>query len=222
MFFTTASRNAKLGPMGASYSPEDTCPLSCPLKNSGCYSEAGPSYLQWKKTRNTETSISWDEFLIKVRKIEAGRCFRHNVAGDLASDGTNIDLEKLDELVKANRGRRGFTYTHHPLANPGEQEAVAAANARGFTINLSADSLQEADRKAELGVAPVVTLLPSDGPVKDLRTPGGRKVIVCPNVTHGKTCLECKLCAIPDRVAAIGFPSHGTRKRLVDAIIAAA
>jgi hypothetical protein len=47
-------------------------------------------------------------------------------------------------------------------------------------------------------------------------------LIVCPNVTHGKTCLECRLCAIPDRVAAIGFPSHGTRKRLVDSMIAGA
>jgi hypothetical protein len=192
------------------------------LKKAGCYSESGPSLIQWKKTEKIETSISFEQYLGELGKIEKGRLSRYGVAGDLPGVGDVLDVSKLDQLTRAARRIQLFAYTHKPLASFSEQEAVAAANARGFTINLSADSLQEADRKAALGVAPVVTLLPSDSPTKGLRTPEGRKVIVCPNVTHGKTCLECRLCAIPDRVAVIGFPSHGTRKRVVDAMIAAA
>jgi len=220
IYLMMSSKNSKTGNIPQSYSPASTCPITCPLQGAGCYGDNFTTKQTWRRLDSGDVGIPWDEFLSKVREIEVGRRWRHNVVGDLVSDGTCIDLEKLDELVKANRGRRGFTYTHHPLTNPGELDAVANANARGLTINLSADSLSEADRKAALGVAPVVTLLPSDSPTRALRTPEGRKVIVCPAQTHeGVTCLSCGLCARVDR-PIIGFRAHGTRKRSVDSMIA--
>ena len=224
IYLTMSSENQKTGNIPQSYSPASTCPVTCPLKGAGCYGENFRTARTWKRVDAGVAGDPWETFLSRVRKIEAGRIWRHNVVGDLASDGTTIDLEKLDELVKANRGRRGFTYTHHPLANPGEQEAVRAANAAGFTVNLSADTLAEADRKAGFGVAPVVTLLPSDTPLAGpLRTPEGRKVVICPAQTRdGVTCMSCRLCARAGTVenprVIVGFLAHGSRKKVADKV----
>ena len=220
IYLTMNSENSKTGDIPQSYSPSSTCPVTCVLLGNGCYGENFRVGGLWKRLDAGVIGVPWDAFLNKIRKIETGRLWRHNVVGDLASDGAHIDLEKLDELVKANRGRKGFTYTHHPLTNPGEREAVKDANAKGFRINLSADTLQEADRKAAYAIAPVVTIIPSDPASWPSQTPQGRRIVVCPATTHGKTCLECRLCYVKDRNFLIGFPAHGTRKRLVDKLAA--
>ena len=57
-----------------------------------------------------------------------------------------INPRMLAELVAANRGKRGFTYTHKPPSQ--ECAAIRRANRNGFTINLSADTLEEEDKLA--------------------------------------------------------------------------
>jgi hypothetical protein len=116
----------------------------------------------------------------------------------------------LAQLADANRGKRGFTFTHK-YRRPENFEAIAKANASGFTINLSADSLVEADRLADLKIGPVAVVLPTDGVAT--YTPAGRKVIVCPAQGPAHlTCKECELCALPDRKAIVGFRAHGQGK----------
>ena len=221
IYLTMSSENAKTGNIPQSYSLSSTCPVTCVLRGAGCYGENFMTGRLWTRLDKGLIGASWEEFLTKIRKIEAGRLWRHNVVGDLAGDGVRIDGLKLAELTKANRGRKGFTFTHYPLDSPENLEAVQEANARGLTINLSADTLQEADRKVNYGVAPVVVIIPSDPALWPSQTPEGRRIVVCPATTHGKTCLECRLCYnhAPDRVI-VAFPSHGTRKKLVDRIAA--
>ena len=84
----------------------------------------------------------------------------------------------------------------------------------GFVVNLSSDSLSEADRLAELGVAPVVTVLVPGTP-RHQKTPAGRQVIACPAQVMDTTCAKCKLCALPKRKAIVGFYAHGFRKNRV-------
>lgn len=84
--------------------------------------------------------------------------WRHNQAGDLPGENDTIDLVALAQLAEANVGKRGFTYTHKPMTAD-NAAAVKQANARGFTINLSADNLSEADDLAEMQVGPVVVVL---------------------------------------------------------------
>lgn len=69
----------------------------------------------------------------------------------------------LTRLAMANRGRRGFTYTHYP-PTPCNQAAILNANRLGFTVNLSAETLAQADAYADLGIAPVVVVLPQESP----------------------------------------------------------
>ena len=49
-----------------------------------------------------------------VRSLPERQLWRHNQAGDLPHTSGMIN-SLLGQLVKANSGRRGFTYTHHVL-----------------------------------------------------------------------------------------------------------
>jgi hypothetical protein len=130
----------------------------------------------------------------------------------------------LVALVDANKGKRGFTYTHKPLTAE-NANAITAANACGFTINLSANNLTEADTLANAkahgrSVGPVVVVLPHDADHKaDIRTPEGRKVAVCPATYREDTaCIDCQLCQKRDRKVIVGFPAHGASKRKASAV----
>ena len=81
--------------------------------------------------------------MAKVRELPDGQLWRHNEAGDLPGKGEEIDEMMLDELIEANRGRFGFTFTHKTSEE--NFAALQYANLEGFTVNLSADTLEEAD-----------------------------------------------------------------------------
>lgn len=206
------SKDRKLGLIPGTYTSGLTCPTSCALRDAGCYAEFGHLGSHWGST--SKDGVTWERFLAWVRALPAGALWRHNIAGDLPGVGDTLDRKLVALLVMANRGRRGFTYTHKPLRTARERAAVGAANRLGFTINLSADSLAQADELAELGVGPVVVTLPSDG--KNCRTPAGRHVIVCPAEDKGLTCKDCELCAVPTRKAIVGFRAHGQWHRRID------
>ena len=218
MLFTLRSHNKKTGPIPLSISERGTCPSSCSLYNAGCYAAYGNLGSHWRGTGTSKNSwIPWQTFLARVRSLPRGQLWRHNEAGDLAGTGTLLDKQKLAELVAANAGRQGFTFTHKTEAK--NIEAIREANLSGFTINLSADTLEEADRLCASESGPVAVILPQDAPTRGLRTPGGRGVVVCPAQTVGITCLECKLCAKPFRRGIVGFRSHGTAAALITEIV---
>lgn len=202
------SPNRKTGPMPVSMTDMGSCPPSCPLRNMGCYAEHGHVAMHWQRV--PKIGEPWSVFCVRVAALPPERLWRHNEAGDLLGVGDTLDIEALRELVEANRGRRGFTFTHRPLRTLAEREAIAWANKNGFVINLSTEDLGEADRLAELGVGPVTVLLPPNAP-DQLATPAGRKVIVCLNDTKGLTCKDCQLCA-KQRTAIVGFRAHGSAR----------
>jgi len=143
-----------------------------------------------------------------------------------------IDTVKLDQLVNANGKSRGFTYSHKPIASPEHYavptdatvnarnlHAIRDANARGFAVSASADTLAQADALADLGV-PVVTVLPTNH-VGNTTTPAGRKVVQCPATKEASKlkCSDCGLCAVQNR-AIVGFPAHGVGKSRYNAMLA--
>jgi hypothetical protein len=132
----------------------------------------------------------------------------------LPGDGEDIDLQHLAGLIRANKGRKGFTYTHYnPIANDWNFQSINLANVNGFTVNLSANNLEHADALASLDIGPVVTLLPIDSPNLSY-TPQGRPVVICPAVTSDNvTCASCGLCQKVDRKSIVGFPVHGIAKK---------
>lgn len=209
---TRISNNAKTGRIPVSTTSSDTCPDSCPLKSAGCYAKSGPLGLHWQAVTSNKRGSSFESFLESIRRLPRGQLWRHNQAGDLMGLNETIDKVALERLVNANRGKRGFTYTHKPM-NAENMAAIKAANANGFTINLSANSLSHADQLKALDVGPVAAIIPSNSP-KVFRTSGGHKVVTCPAQTSDRvTCESCKLCSLANREYIIGFLPHGTGKK---------
>jgi len=125
-------------------------------------------------------------------------------------------------LVKANMGKLGFTYTHYDVINnKTNRDLVSQANKDGFTINLSANNIDHADKLKALNVGPVAVVLPSSvqGNQK-LTTPNGNKIVVCPATYRDDvSCKSCGLCAM-QRDAIVGFPAHGVQVKRADKIAA--
>jgi len=233
---TQISRNAKLGAIPATTSAKDTCAKACPFFKNGCYAFGGHVNMHWEKVTKGERGGDWAHLIDELkRKTYPTQIWRHNVSGDLAGDGEAIDAEKLAELTKANKGKRGFTYTHYDtIENAANREAVRAANAGGFTINLSANNIDHADKLAALDIAPVAAVLPSEyeiakgESVTDYKarletlpqtTPQGRKIVTCPaSYMPAVSCATCKLCAVGNRKTIIGFPAHGASVKKADAV----
>lgn len=205
------SRNAKVGPIPVSYSSARTCPDACPLKDNGCYAELSKVRMHWA---DAERFDSWPEFLEQVRALPEGQLWRHNVAGDLPGVGDKLDIGRFEDLLAANYGKRGWTYTHKPLRRTVEARYVCWANASGFTVNLSADTLREADELADRRLGPVCVTLPSDAPQVS-KTPAGRTVVACPAESRDISCAECQLCQNATRKAIVGFRAHGAMAKRV-------
>lgn len=213
------SANSKTGMIPVSTSTKDWCPDSCPFKKGGCYARLGHLNLHWHKVSTGQRGTDWETFCQEIKRLPKHQLWRHNQAGDLPKvDGELIDREKLDALVKANRGKRGFTYTHHDMTKPENREAVKDAVANGFIVNVSANNTRHADELANQGLWPIVVVVPSDTTGK-VKTPEGRPVVLCPVYKdENMDCQRCQLCANSKRKSIVGFPAHGKSFKKVDAI----
>jgi hypothetical protein len=162
------------------------------------------------------------QFFEQIALLPAGQLWRSNVAGDLPHTMGRISRRFLRGLVAANRGRRGFTYTHHDLSKGENLALIRQANRQGFRVNVSTESEAAADRAIAAGL-PAVMACPSTEPRNSWRTAGGNSVLVCPaQRSDTRTCADCQLCHSRGRRVIIAFKAHGTGKRKADAAIAAA
>jgi hypothetical protein len=249
--FIQVSQNAKTGPIPVSIIERASCWPGCALYENGCYAETGALALHWDRVSRGSTGRSWSEFCASVAALRPGRLWRYAQAGDLPGYGPMIDGRLLQELVDANIGKNAIAFTHKPVLgnNPVAVEnrgLITAAVEAGFTVNLSADNPGHADRLAELGIAPVVTVLARAYARRAVRhrfkrerdewaetigdwrdrtallprhTPAGRRIAICPATYSDATCKTCGACAHV-RDAVIGFPAHGAWQKVEKATAA--
>ncbi len=209
---TEISNNKKVGHIPTTTTEPASCPDSCPLKAGVCYAKKGRTRMIWdevatgiSKRWGSTFANDWENTIKKIARFPTGQLWRHNQAGDLpnrGADNETIDPVKLGQLVKANRKKNGFTYTHKP--DTAENIAlIKSANQNGFTINLSANDPAHADQLARHGLP--IAVVVGDKPIK--KTAGGLPVAMCPAQDKKKniTCAVCKLCANPNRRAVVGF-----------------
>lgn len=226
------SGNRKVGPIPVSTTEAGSCPSSCPLmsplgagnaKDGDCYAAFGPLGMHWRKIGEGGRGDRWTLFCNAVKRFAVGQLWRHNQAGDLPKGGTTesgvdlIDAEKSFQLSHASKHTRGWTYTHYDMSSAINRSVVKEMNdVGGMTVNLSADSMAEADEYVELGIGPVCVTLPSDAPHRGNKTPAGLPIVTCPAQTNDEmSCDRCKLCQVRDRKSIVGFLAHGTAgKRL--------
>lgn len=218
--FTEISHNKKTGPIPVSTTESKTCPKTCGMYEE-CYAKFGHLSIHWKAVDGGR-GYDWPDFCNRVAILPRLQLWRHNQAGDLPGDGERIDSAALRDLVHANRGRRGFTYTHYPLSQH-NLSLIRSANVLGFTINVSCDTLTASDAvRASHPDLPLAVVLPSDTKEHALYTPAGNHVVVCPATYRSDmNCARCQICQESrEGRAIIGFPAHGTKKRVIDIKIA--
>jgi hypothetical protein len=191
------------------------------LKDGGCYAKGGPLRLVWERV--DKHGVDFDQFLREVQALPRRQLWRYGQAGDLPPN-----REDVLALARANAGRPVIAYTHGRDLN-----TLRDAAALGFHVNLSSDSLAEADELVKMGL-PVVIVLPTFyqkledetlrafrnriGGKLRLETPGGNQVAICPATYADTTCSVCQVCAKPRAGGTIiGFPAHGNQKRRIDA-----
>lgn len=231
---TMKSRNVKTGDIPVSLASKYTCPIDCAFywrptndEQGGCYGANGHLNVHWNAVTTGKLGVDFDQFCRQVASLPKSQLWRYGVAGDLPGLQNKIDRYQLHKLVSANDSRPVIAYTHK--YNSAENlKLIKYANEHGFTINLSANSLKHVDLLAAHDM-PLVTALPirHKSDPKVIYSPDGLKILVCPAVTSDKvTCKSCALCAKRDRFdqstgkrLVIGFPAHGTRKALVNAIV---
>ncbi len=227
---TRKSYNRITGPIMVTTSPRRTCPVACPYRKSANSRAAGACYAEhgslggfiWTKLDQLLAGASFKqgqirvytfmELLEAIRALPAGALWRHNQAGDLPTDdGVNINEASLMQVVDADRGRRGFTYTHFDvIENAHNRRVVKAANDNVFTINLSANSGAHADQLKSLDITPVTVVVPQAAN-DNHPTPDGNPVVICPaRKRQDMNCARCGICAKP-RTAIIAFPALGRR-----------
>lgn len=214
---TLKSANVKTGPIPVSTTERASCPPDCAMR-AECYAASGPLALHWAAVSAGQRGTDWPTFTAAIAQLPDGQIWRHNQAGDLPTQNGTVDPVKLGQLVAANAGKRGFTYSHHRDA--ASIAWIRHANAWGFTVNLSANDLNDADYLADHQAGPVVVVLPSTATV-NLKTPGGRAVVICPATQRDDvSCASCQLCQ-RQRAAIVGFPAHGSRHRVINLRLAA-
>lgn len=207
--FIALSTNKKTGAIPVTRTDKTSCPTSCGAY-AGCYAKSGPSAIHWNKLNNG--GLTALELSAKLLELPLGTMWRHNEAGDLAGENESIDVTQMDLIVNANMKRKlkGFTYTHKKSDDA--IDYVKSANKKGFTINISCDSMAEVEKFHKQGL-PCVTISDSINKVDVINN---IKLVQCPAEYNDKiTCKTCKMCAIPNRDYVIKFTPHGTAKKKI-------
>lgn len=232
---TLKSNNTKVGAIPVSTISNETCPTSCPLKGNGCYAESGPLAIHWKHVSNGTRGMDFEEFIQEIAALPKGQLWRYAQAGDLPGRGDEIDQDQFRRLVAANGGRPVIAYTHKPPVD-GNLRLLQEAAQNGFRVNISANSLDEADAVIDIGLPAVVVLHEEYGRkttkgqwsetvaeyrarLKDLSrtTPKGRDIAVCPATYVDTSCDKCRICANKDQIdIVVGFPAHGTSRKKIN------
>lgn len=236
------------------YAPPQTCPAPCGMRGSKpgdedcddpsarlCYAGEHNALQQWKSLWKGYTGLTWPSFLNRLRESKS-KIVRLNIAGDLPADMSDptrkhLDRERVMELAEAAaaNGRVAFTYTHFPINYRDNKKILRDAIDKGLQINLSADSLRDADRKAAAGfdVAVVIPRIryeqkdPVTGRVRslivgqgsNLTTPAGRKIFFCPNITTKSVKKKTKAIRVRELQKNLGRPLNDAEKAAISIIL---
>lgn len=232
MIFLPTSSNKKTGDIMQSYSSRSTCPKSCVFKNNGCYAEGCHTRMVWDRCEDKNDAryvINGEHLKLgllegvfnKLRKnpTRDSILFRHNVAGDIAIEGTSlIDVNRVDTITGALEGAnkvvggiiKGYTYTHC-MIDPNASDIIHDAAKRGFLINASCETAEEARRAKALGINAVIASVDPKETEKELKAVGLYGAQCPAQVKEGMDCNHCQLCA-KNRKVVIIFGIHGAHK----------
>ena len=221
--FVKKSGNKKTGYMPVTYNSRLSCPNSCIFKKEnggGCYAETGYyTRLNWDKVTSGERGGSFKELLQNIKSLKPGTIWRACVAGDIPSNNKGeISRTYIKGITEANKGLKGYTYTHNRLDIGENISLLKTANKQGFTVNISTESEAAADN-AVLNSLPAVIVVKSTETRHSWFTKNKNKILVCPAQTSGVNCIDCQLCQHRAKNLIIAFKAHGNQAKKIDKIL---
>ena len=239
MILLPTSSNKKTGDVIQSYSSRVTCPDSCKFKKNGCYADGYHTARQWDRCDNPEDAryiISGEHLAIglkaavfdKLRKDPTRNkiLFRHNIAGDIAIEGTSIiDANRVDVIAKAIEDTnktvgnvlQGYTYTHCQV-DLNASDIIHDAASKGFLINASCETVHEVKHAKSFDINAVIASIDPKETAMELKAMGLHGV-QCPAQTKdGVSCDSCRLCA-RNRDVVVIFGVHGTASKKAAKVI---
>ncbi len=205
------TKDKKTGEVIASYSPKETCPNSCSLKEGGCYAW-GLFYLKILSNRLTDGRTKPTSLVEAIKLVKDNvKIARHRIAGDVVGD-VNETLEECKTIKDSGLINIGYTHTWR------EDESQPLKN----YFRASCESIEELIDARNMGWATTL-IVPSETP-KTLRLPNGEKAVMCParhDVPNKKdiTCNTCKLCRVDEKTESktIMFEIHGNQATIKNA-----
>lgn len=206
--WVSKSSDKKTGSVVVSYSPKESCPDSCSLKEGGCYAW-GLYYLNIlsKKIQNGTINTKSLTDALKER-VHSTKIVRHRVAGDIVGD---VPQTVEDCKIVQSEGLINIGYTHH-------WRAEEAQPLKGY-FRASCSNLEEVMEARQMGWSP--TLIVPSGTPKSLTMANGEKAFMCP-ARHGVdgkrdiTCNDCTLCRVDAKTdkKTVMFEVHGNASTL--------
>ena len=238
MIVIPRSENIKTGNIIQSYSSASTCPAtSCPFKNNGCYAQNIRTASVWKRADNPQDprycEINQYDIARHLVSATIGRdlkktiLFRHNVAGDIAIEGTNkIDSSKvwavyfgIDRAEFFTEAKiKGYTYTHCGITQ--EDVRLFKKVENKFVINVSCETLARAQWCHDAGMPAVLTSANVEEDIKELALMGVPAMQCLAQNPDFKdmTCEKCKLCS-KTRNTVVVFGVHGCKSSRASKVI---
>lgn len=205
----SASKDKKIGEVLASYSPKNTCPDSCTLKEGGCYAW-GLFYLNILSNKIQEGRIKLKTLSQALSERKANvKIVRHRVAGDIVGDVDNTYME-CEEVERAGLTNIGYTHTW--------REAESQKMKKYFRA--SCQSEEEVLEARSMGWATTL-IVPQGVYGKRRKLANGETAYLCPARygVEGKpdiTCNTCTLCRVDDKTnkKTVMFEAHGSKATL--------
>jgi hypothetical protein len=208
------SDNSKIGLVHATYASQQSCPLTCPLKNAGCYAEVGLVGIHTRKVNNanptaTPLDVALAEAEAITTRLSGNLNLRIHVVGDCATtEAASIVSRAALSILK--KGNKAWSYTH----------AWADVDRKawdGVSVLASAETPEQVQQAQGEGWATAIIV--SEFKDDKLYEDNGIKILPCVNQTKGVKCVECRLCWDAPRLASkgitIGFAAHGSRRNTI-------
>lgn len=210
------SKNTKTGYVSATYAPIQTCPDTCPLKNSGCYGQSGPCGVTFSRISNNAQSLSEKEIAEKeaqaIDKLSGEFPLRLHVTGDCTTNETAKIVSDACERYMTKEDQPVWAYTH-------AWETVDRDSWGIVNVLASCESSDQVRRASEKGysvawVTPLTRI--ADRVTKAAQM--GLNARLCKNFTKGMQCKQCKACLDTNEKDIVLLPTHGNQVKKADQV----
>jgi hypothetical protein len=199
-----------------------TCPITCALRDKGCYSQIGNTAIHVSRlNREVESLSPLDVARAEAKLIDQcykggpvpkDRCLRLHVSGDSRTIAGSRLINNAVGRWKQRGGKHAWSYTHC-------WDHVTSDIWSNVSMLASVDSVEEVSYARDNGYAPAIVVAEhlSD---KVYHLPNSDIIwIPCPAQTRTVGCVDCGLCFNTKRLYngnyGISFAAHGVRQNVI-------